>query len=58
MDDNGMRTAPVEARQEPGVRHAYGTSSEWLPERLSQQRPRLRAVAYGCLQRRPQHLIR
>ena len=49
MDGNGMRTAHVEARQEPGVRHAYGTSSEWFADRFEQQRPRLRAVAYRML---------
>ena len=38
MDGNGMRTAQVETRQEPGC-----------PARLRLIQPRLRAVAYRML---------
>ncbi len=45
---NGMRTERVEARQEPSVRHAYGTTSEWLADRFEQQRPRYARWHIGC----------
>ena len=59
MDGNGMRTAHVEARQEPECPARLRLIQRVVCGSLEQQRPRLRAVAYRMLcNEGPQHLIR
>ena len=49
MDGNGMRTAHVEARQEPECPARLRLIQRVVCGSLEQQRPRLPAVAYRML---------